>query len=131
MCRKAPRQASAFGGAVFFFASFFCRAKERRITLTSPKPPFMTKKYLLPVIGLFLIIFITSCAPAEATTKEYGFLNGLGHGFVLFFVLIGKLFGNDAGIYAVNNSGFWYWLGYLIGLSILMSMVYGGGRRNR
>ena len=90
----------------------------------------MNKKYFLAAFSIFFLIFLTSCAPAGTTAKEYGFLPGLGHGFVLFFVLIGKLFGNDASIYALNNTGFWYWLGYLIGLSILMSMVYGGGRRS-
>ena len=84
---------------------------------------------LLTFIALFLFLFLSSCAPAEATTKTYGFFPGFGHGFVLFFVIIGKLFGNDAGIYALNNNGFWYWLGFLLGMSMLMSIVYGGARR--
>jgi len=38
------------------------------------------------------------------------------HGFVSFFALIGKLFGADIGLYAENNTGFFYWLGFIIGI---------------
>ncbi len=71
---------------------------------------------------LFIIISLTSCAPAGYVTHESGFFSGLVHGFVLPFALIGKLFGADVGIYAENNTGFFYWLGFIIGIGGL-----GGG----
>lgn len=83
-------------------------------------------KYLFFLLGLFLIIFLASCAPEGNTYKEYGFFSGILHGIVFFFALIGKLFGADVGLYAENNSGFFYWLGFIIGIFGL-----GGGAASR
>lgn len=76
-------------------------------------------------IGLLLIIFITSlssCAPKGYESTEAGFFSGIWHGIIIVFSLIGKLFGFDIGIYAENNTGFFYWLGFIIGIGGL-----GGG----
>lgn len=76
-------------------------------------------------IGLALIIIIcglTSCAPSGYTASQAGFFSGILHGFVFFFALIGKLFGADIGLYAEHNTGFFYWLGFIIGIGGL-----GGG----
>jgi len=51
----------------------------------------------------------------------------LWHGFILVFSIIGKIFGSDIGIYAENNTGFTYWLGFILGIGILG----GGGARAR
>lgn len=77
------------------------------------------------LIGLLLIIFITSlssCAPKGYVSNEAGFFSGVWHGFIIVFSLIGKLFGADIGIYAEHNSGFLYWLGFIIGIG-----GFGGG----
>lgn len=68
------------------------------------------------ILLIFILINITSCAPNEHTQDEYGFFSGIIHGFVFFFSLIGKLFGFNIGLYAENNSGFFYWLGFIIGI---------------
>ncbi len=76
-------------------------------------------------IGLILIIFIislSSCAPEGYVSSKAGFLSGIWHGFILVFSLIGKLFGADIGIYAEHNTGFLYWLGFIIGIG-----GFGGG----
>jgi hypothetical protein len=59
---------------------------------------------------------LSSCAPAEHTYREYGFFSGIIHGLVFVFALIGKLFGMDVGLYAENNTGFFYWIGFIIGI---------------
>ncbi|MBK7428874.1 MAG: hypothetical protein IPI60_18555 [Saprospiraceae bacterium] len=69
-----------------------------------------------------LIIVISSCAPAETTEKVYGFFYGIIHGLVFIIALFAKLFDMDYGLYAVNNTGFTYWLGYILGVFII-----GGG----
>jgi hypothetical protein len=77
------------------------------------------------VIGLFLLVFViglSSCAPKGYVTNEAGFFSGIWHGFIIIFSLIGKLFGANVGIYAEHNSGFFYWLGFIIGIGGL-----GGG----
>ncbi|THU39258.1 hypothetical protein FAM09_12145 [Niastella caeni] len=86
------------------------------------------KNNLLVAIVLFFIMCnLVSCAPEGNTYKEYGFFSGILHGIVFFFALIGKLFGADIGLYAQNNSGFFYWVGFIIGLGILG----GGGTASR
>jgi hypothetical protein len=74
-------------------------------------------------VSLFAIIFIlSSCAPEGYSSDEAGFFSGIWHGIIIVFSLIGKLFGADIGIYAEHNSGFMYWLGFIIGIGGL-----GGG----
>jgi hypothetical protein len=82
------------------------------------------KKYnaFITVFLVFMMCYLTSCAPEGHTYKEYGFFSGILHGFVFVFAIIGKLFGADIGLFAANNSGFFYWLGFIIGIGGL-----GGG----
>lgn len=82
-----------------------------------------TKQYHIVLIVIICLLF-TACAPSGNTSYEYGFFYGIWHGNVVLFALIGKLFGADIGLYAENNTGFFYILGYLIGLGI----IGGGGR---
>lgn len=77
---------------------------------------------IILVFLLFLVFSVTSCVPEQPTVKEYGFFYGLWHGFIFIFSLIGKMFGAKVGLYAVHNTGFFYYLGFLIGLGAL-----GGG----
>jgi hypothetical protein len=78
-----------------------------------------SKILFIMVVLLFTII---SCAPEGSSTKEYGFLYGLLHGFVLIFAVIGKIFNAHIGIYAEHNTGSLYWLGFLLG-----ALIFGGG----
>lgn len=79
---------------------------------------------------LFVALSLTSCAPGSDTGHTYSLFSGLAHGFMLPFAIIGKVIGMDHGIYAQNNSGFLYWLGFLLGyLLINGGLVFGGGRR--
>lgn len=82
---------------------------------------------VLSLMLLILMISFTSCAPGGDTNKEYGFFSGIIHGIVFIFALIGKLFGSGYGLYAENNTGFFYWLGFIIGLGVLG----GGGAASR
>ena len=90
----------------------------------------MKKNTLLLFLSFFILLTLSSCAPEARTTQEYGFFSGILHGFVFIFALIGKLFGANVGIYALHNSGFWYWLGFIIGLGFLSGGGY-SSRRNR
>lgn len=80
------------------------------------------KKLVISIILLFVLLSITSCAPKGGTATEYGFVSGIIHGIVFFFSLIGKLFGLNIGLYAEHNSGFFYWLGFIMGIG-----GFGGG----
>ena len=77
------------------------------------------------VIGVSLLLCITmlySCAPSGYASPKAGFLYGILHGFLIIFSIIGKIIGMDVGIYAQNNTGLFYWIGFIIGIGGL-----GGG----
>ena len=81
------------------------------------------KKTLSIILFLFLILSLTSCAPAGPTEFEYGFFGGFWHGFIFTFSVIGKvigwLFGFSIGLFAETNSGIPYFLGVLIGFIVI------------
>lgn len=85
------------------------------------------KKCLSFCIVALLLLFLTSCAEtlsveACISGKTYGFWNGLWHGIITPFTFIISLFKDDVAIYAINNSGHVYNLGYVLGLAI----IFGG-----
>jgi hypothetical protein len=82
-----------------------------------------SKKNYLPVLlsMLFItIIIFSSCAKKEVVDQclkgqTYGFVGGLWHGFIAPFDFIAMFFWDDVTMYAQNNTGLWYALGFLIG----------------
>ncbi len=87
-----------------------------------------TKKIIrwLPLFILALVI-LTSCAPGNEIfdVDPAGFFMGLWHGFISLFTFFISLFTSDVGIYEVNNSGWSYNLGFILGIMIF----YGGGTK--
>lgn len=81
-----------------------------------------TQKSIILFGILFFFISISSCAPSDYEPSKSGFLSGIWHGFIVIFSILGKLLGFDIGIYAEHNTGFTYWLGFIIGIGGL-----GGG----
>lgn len=80
------------------------------------------QKILIFLVLILSLIYLSSCAPSGYESHSAGFFSGIWHGFIILFSLIGKLFGADIGIYAEHNTGFFYWLGFIIGIGGL-----GGG----
>ena len=81
-------------------------------------------------LGFFLIsilaVLALGCATQPSMPRLFGgdppgFWMALIHGFVVPFALVGSLF-TDFRIYAFPNAGFFYDLGFLLGLS-----AWGGG----
>jgi hypothetical protein len=75
---------------------------------------------LLLLLFLSLSIMFTGCANNEAvklclTGHTYGFFGGLWHGFIAPFDFIGMLFNEKITMYAQNNNGGLYALGFLLG----------------
>lgn len=79
----------------------------------------------MKLIGLLallsLILMMQGCADAEhvqqyMTGHVYGFWGGLWHGLVIAFSFFGSLFSDEITIYAVNNSGGLYDLGFWLGV---------------
>jgi len=74
---------------------------------------------------LVLVLLFTSCADVSTCvteTPEYGFWSGIWHGFTIGFSFIGSLFSDDIAIYAVDNTGGWYDLGFWFGLGGLSTI---------
>lgn len=87
------------------------------------------KKSFFPVLLLlFVILFITSCAPGNEKfdISPAGFWMGLWHGLISLFTFIISLFRDDVTIYEINNTGKMYNLGFIFGILIF----YGGGSKS-
>jgi len=80
----------------------------------------ISKRNFLLLTFLAAIIILTGCANNEAvkqclTGHTYGFFGGLWHGFIAPFDFIGMLFNEKITMYAQNNNGGLYALGFLLG----------------
>jgi hypothetical protein len=80
----------------------------------------LSQKNFLIVIILFAIVMLSGCANNESvkqclTGHTYGFIGGLWHGFIAPFDFIGMLFNDKITMYAQNNNGGLYALGFLLG----------------
>lgn len=69
---------------------------------------------------LAAVILLTGCAKSETvdqclTGHQYGFFGGLWHGFIAPFDFIAMLFNDNITMYAQNNNGGLYALGFLLG----------------
>lgn len=90
------------------------------------------KGLLVLVIILCVVLITTTCAPGnyrwDKTYEFYkpaNFWAGLWHGLIIIITFIVNLFTNTVQIYEVNNVGWAYNLGYVLGLMISI----GGGFR--
>lgn len=75
---------------------------------------------LLIICLLSSLFFLSGCANNESvdaclTGYKYGFFGGLWHGFIAPFDFIGMLFDKNITMYAQNNNGGLYALGFLMG----------------
>jgi hypothetical protein len=71
-------------------------------------------------VSIAALLLFSGCARNEdleacLTGYEYGFFGGLWHGFIAPFDFIAMLFNPEITMYAPNNNGGLYALGFLIG----------------
>ena len=80
----------------------------------------------LPV-ALLAVFLLSSCAAGNQKfdLDPAGFWMGLWHGAITFIAFIISLFNDTVTIYEVNNSGWPYNLGFILGIMI----VYGGSSK--
>ena len=73
----------------------------------------------VPAIFIILVV-LSSCAPGNERFVETGanFWAGLWHGFISLVSFVVSLFNEQVNIYEVNNTGWPYNLGFIIGVSI-------------
>ncbi len=80
----------------------------------------------LPVV-ILAGLFLSSCAAGDSrfSTEAAGFWAGLCHGFISLVTFVISLFNDNVTIYEVNNTGWPYNLGFILGAMIF----YGGGSK--
>ena len=79
----------------------------------------MKKKLLLCALIVMGLMLLTSCYPGHerfGADDPVGFFWGLWHGLIAIFTLIGSIFSDNVTIYESHNTGFFYNLGFLIGV---------------
>lgn len=81
------------------------------------------KRYIALGLILVLAFVFTGCAPGNerwnqeiSPGNKAGFWAGVWHGLIIVITFIVSLFTKDVGLYEVNNTGWPYNLGFLIGL---------------
>ena len=72
------------------------------------------------LFALLSIVFFSACAKKEIVDaclegQTYGFLGGLWHGIIAPIDFVIMLFNEKVTVFAQNNNGAWYTLGFLIG----------------
>lgn len=83
-----------------------------------------------------VLVLLTACAasgnPDVVTGNDQpGFWLGLWHGLISPVTVIISLFRDDVGIYEVANSGAWYDIAFMVGVSIFFSSSARSGSASR
>ncbi|MGD0581887.1 MAG: hypothetical protein ABR974_02950 [Bacteroidales bacterium] len=83
------------------------------------KKNFGINSYYL-LIGFLALLLLSGCAQRENIElclkgHQYGFIGGIWHGFIAPFDFIAMLFDQKITMYAQNNNGGLYALGFLLG----------------
>ncbi len=66
-----------------------------------------------------LLLTLTGCFPGGGSSTpddRAGFFTGVWHGWIAPLSLIVGLFNDDVRVYEVNNTGWWYDLGFYIAI---------------
>lgn len=83
------------------------------------------KLLLASSVGLAIITLAACTAgdPRFTVQNPAGFFEGVWHGIISLFTLIASIFSNNVRFYEVDNTGWGYDAGFLLGVLL----VYGGG----
>lgn len=85
-------------------------------------------------VGALAAVALAGCAagvnPSAGGVGAAGFWLGLWQGFIAPITVVVSLFNHAVGIYEVHNSGAWYDVGFLIGISAFFSGPV-GARKTR
>jgi hypothetical protein len=84
----------------------------------------LAKKYfIITLIILLATLILLNCAPGNYRWNQEinpghkaGFWAGIWHGLIIIITFIISLFNKKVGIYEINNEGWHYNLGFIIGL---------------
>jgi hypothetical protein len=89
-------------------------------------PLFVLIGVALTAFGAYVVI--NRLGMATVSVQPAGFFLGVWQGIIVILAFIVSWFDTNITIYQVGNDGFWYNLGYILGLSIALG---GGARASR
>ena len=101
--------------------------------VATPPRPSRAKVIIIKIIVLTVLSVALGVAQAWAASRDYkldrvaGFHRGILHGMLMPAALPGLLMGNDLPIYAPNNSGRPYNIGYIFGINLCGTIFFGIG----
>ncbi|RLD31729.1 MAG: hypothetical protein DRI73_08250 [Bacteroidetes bacterium] len=76
-------------------------------------------KLLKITIILILVFILLGCFPGvgrESVNNSAGFLAGIWHGWIAPLSLIVGIFSDNVRVYEINNTGWWYDLGFYMAI---------------
>ena len=80
----------------------------------------MKKQTLIIIsVSILFVLLVSSCVPGGGTNtpkNPAGFFWGIWHGWIAPVSLIWGFFEHNVRIYEVNNTGWWYDLGFYISI---------------
>lgn len=92
----------------------------------------MNKRFFILAFALVFVLLTLSCAPGNERWDQNfnmgakaNFWAGLWHGLIIIVTFVISLFDHRVGVYEINNCGWPYNLGFLLGAMISL----GGGLR--
>jgi hypothetical protein len=98
----------------------------------------MAKTWFVIVL-MMVLLFLSACAPGPNQLVDVpdqegdvaGFWAGLWHGLISPVTFVISLFSDQVTVFDVHNSGGWYSLGFLLGVSITFGGSGGGAASTR
>ena len=94
-------------------------------------PLFVLIGLALVAIAIYIIVYHVGMPTRNPSGAPANFWWGLWQGLIVFLSFIASWFDNNIVLYQVNNNGFWYNLGYVIGLIVLGAGGGGSARASR
>ena len=94
-------------------------------------PLFVLIGLAIAAVAIYIIVYHVGMPTRNLSGAPAGFWLGLWQGLIVFLSFIASWFDTNIVLYQVNNNGFWYNFGYVIGLIILGTGGGGSARASR
>jgi len=91
-------------------------------------PLFVLFGLAVLAVAIYIIVYHVGMPTRDLSGPPANFWLGLWQGLIVGLSFIASWFDNNIVLYQVSNNGFWYNLGYIIGL-IVLGAGGGGSRR--
>lgn len=104
--------------------------------LDHDRPGLLRRTVTTVGVAAVALLVLAACAAGpnaalDTGADPAGFWLGLWHGFIVPVTFVVSLFTDDVSVYEVQNSGNWYDVGFVIGVSSVFGGGGGGGARAR